>query len=237
MKEISFKWKDHFWYTYEHCKNDTANCKNAYLGTNVDRTSKGTLKFPITYNPKTFENDQLNTIRTYECAFIESCNSFSYGRFEFKAIIGNSPNTWPAIWLYGLECWPPEIDIVEAFPNSLGNIIDGCKVRYETNIHYNEYNPTQYGAKGIWKLWYKLTHKSGKPDTWVLNWTPKYVKIYFNGLRIRKITNKKVLATLNRFNKMRIVINNMLQENFNKIDYVNQRNFELVDFKYKPYGK
>ena len=57
MKETSFKWKDHFWYTYEHCKNDTANCKNAYLGTNVDRTSKGTLKFPIIYNPKTFEND------------------------------------------------------------------------------------------------------------------------------------------------------------------------------------
>lgn len=237
MKETSFKWKDHFWYTYEHCKNDTTNCKNAYLGTNVDRTSKGTLKFPITYNPKTFENDQLNTIRTYECAFIESCNSFSYGRFEFKAIIGNSPNTWPAIWLYGLECWPPEIDIVEAFPNIFGDVKDGIKVRYETNVHYDAYNPKQYGAKGICKCWYKLTHKENKPDTWVLKWTPNYVKIYFNGLRIRKVTDKKVLNTLNQFNKMRIVINNMIQEGFDHLDYDNRKNFELIDFKYKPYGK
>ena len=35
---------------------------------------------------------------------------------------------------------------------------------------------------------------------------------------------------------MRIVINNMLQETFDKTDYKNQRNFELVDFKYKSYN-
>lgn len=230
---INFHWQGYNWYAYEHFKNDTNNCKDAYLGTNVIHTFDNTLVFPINYEVKSFDGDLLNTERKYKCAFIESSDIFSYGTYKFKTIIGNSPRTWPAIWLYGNECWPPEIDIVEAFPDKTGNIIKDGMVRYETNIHYDITNPIQFGAKGICSLLYKLTHRDNKPDTWELKWTPKYIKIYFNGVRIRKVTDKNVINFFNQHNQMRIVINNMLQEGFTHEDYEKQKNFELLSFSYK----
>lgn len=233
---LEFDWCNYKWYAYEHCKNDTTNCKNAYLGTNVIKNNKdNSLQFPIEYEPKSFVGDILNTRRKYKCAFIESSHVFTYGTYVFKAMIGNSPNTWPAIWLYGAECWPPEIDILEAYPDKDGDISNFPYVRWETNIHYNEYNPQQYGAKGINSLIYKLTHKDGKPDTWKLVWTPKSIKIYFNGIRVRKVTDKEVINHFNKYNKMRVVVNNMLQEDFDNNDLKNQQKFILYDFQYIPY--
>ena len=228
-------WNGYKWYCYDHCKNDSANCKNAYLSTDVIITENYTLKFPITNNPKVFENDKLNTIRKYGCAFIESEHLFSYGEFTFEAILDNSPNTWPALWLYSPETWPPEIDVLEAFPDEKGDIIKNLVARWETNIHYDEYNPKQWGAKGISAIIYKLTHRDGKPDTWKLKWSKDYIKIYFNGVRIRKVTEKEVLDCFNKKPFMRIVINNMLQEGFTSKDFITQRNFELIKFDYKPY--
>jgi hypothetical protein len=34
---------------------------------------------------------------------------------------------------------------------------------------------------------------------------------------------------------MRVVVNNMLQKDYNKSDYEKQENFELTNFKYTPY--
>lgn len=237
MKTIN--WRGYNWYAYEHCKNDTPNCKNAYLGENfvpVKIGNSDVIAFRISDNPKTFNNDKLNTQRRFECAFMESEQTFSYGEFIFKIYCGNSPNTWPAVWLYGSECWPPEIDVLEAFPNAIGQVIHKRKIKWETNIHYDEHFPKQFGAKGIPYLLYKLTHEDYSPDTFILKWTPKYIKIYFNGFRIRKITNKEVLACFNRNPKMRVCINNMIQEDFSKTDCNNQKLFVIWDFKYKKYG-
>lgn len=232
---ITFNWRGWDWYAYKHCKNDTENCKDAYLSTNCVVTNNNTIKLPINYNPKKFPNDKLNTIRTYECAFIESSKVFSYGTYEFDVILDNSPNTWPAIWLYGANNWPPEIDVVEAYPRKNGKVINITDTKWETNIHYDDNGAKQYGAKGIPTLLYLLTHKQGKPDTWKLVWTPEYIKIYFNGIRVRYVNDKKVINHFNANNKMRVVVNNMLQKDYNKSDYEKQENFELTNFKYTPY--
>lgn len=232
---INFKWKGFDWYAYEHCKNDTPNCKNAYLGENVTLTDNNTLVFPISYCPKSFDNDTLNTERKYKCAFIESSTKFTYGRFIFSAVVGNSPSTWPALWLYGAESWPPEIDALEAFPDKNGNIINCLTTKWESNIHYDDNGPKQYGAKGISSLLYILTHRNGKPDKWEIDWTKTHIKIYFNGIRVRKITDKKIIDHFNKHPFMRVVINNMIQEEFSYNEYEKQRPFELIEFNYLPY--
>ena len=136
--------------------------------------------------------------------------------------------------MYGVNNWPPEIDILEAYPNKKGNVVDITTTKWETNIHYENHGAKQYGAKGISSLIYLLTHRKGQPDTWKLVWTPEYIKIYFNGFRVRYITDKTVINHFNANNKMRIVVNNMLQDNFDKTDYSKQENFELINFKYLP---
>ncbi len=269
----NFIWKGWKWFAYDHCKNTSSADKHSYYAENVTKTEHDELFFYIKYAPKKFDNDELNTQREFGCAHIQSEHVFSYGKFIFDAKLSNSPKTWEAIWLYGVESWPPEVDIVESFPNKNGSVLGCPDVKWETNIHYQEpacsitkgtfvqvdtkdtnvklntniqYKepikcsitggaPMQLGAKGINLAWYLLTHRFNKPDRWVLDWTPNYIKIYFNGLCIRKVTDPAVLATFNKDPRMRVVVNTMTQEGFGQEEYTKQQGMYLTNFDYIPY--
>lgn len=224
-------WKGYKWYMHYHCKNDSEHYIDAHFGENAYVNAEyDTLVLPIDINPKNFENDILNDSRKYECACVVSRYSFSYGTFTFKIRLGQTPNTWPAIWLYGSSEWPPEIDVFEAYPDTNG-------VNYETNIHYKIGSKVkQYGAKRLCNLLYKIMHKKdGQPDTWKLEWTPKAIKIYFNGLCVRRVKDEKVISFFNKQPKMKIVMNNMIRKGFDDNIYKYQQLFEVVDFRFDEY--
>lgn len=232
----NFIWKGWKWFAYDHCKNTSSADKHSYYAENVTKTENDELFFYIKYAPRKFDNDELNTQREFGCAHIQSEHVFTYGKFIFEAKLSNSPKTWEAIWLYGVESWPPEIDLVEAFPNSTGSIFGFPRMKWETNIHFEkDGKPYQAGGKGICTLWYYLTRRFNKPDKWVLDWTPNYIKIYFNGLCIRKVTDPAVLATFNKDPRMRVVVNTMTQEGFGQEEYTKQHGMYLTNFDYIPY--
>ena len=39
----------------------------------------------------------------------------SRGQYEWIARVGDRPGSWPALWLVGVNGWPPEIDVYEGF--------------------------------------------------------------------------------------------------------------------------
>lgn len=231
---INFIWKGWEWFTYEHAKNTSSSDKHSYYAENVTTTANDELFFYIKYAPKKFDNDTPNTQREFGCAIVESSHEFTYGKFIFKAHIPNSPLTFPAIWLYNPSLYPAEIDVLEAFPDRNGCVLGLKGVRWETNIHYGD-KVKQYGAKRINTLWYLLTHRKNKADKWVLDWTPNYIKFYFNGLCVRTIKDKDVLEFMNRVPKMRVVINTMTQEGFGQEEYTKQQGMYLTNFDYIPY--
>lgn len=232
----NFLWKGWEWFAYNHCKNTSDADRHSYYAENVTKTADDKLFFYIKYAPQKFDNDQLSDMREFGCAHIISSHVFSYGRFCFKAKLSNSPKTWEAIWLYGEEQCPPEVDLVEAYPDHNGRVLGFPRTAWETNVHYNEGGKAvQSGGKGICSLWYLLTHRFNKADRWELDWTPKHIKIYFNGLCVRKITDPKILETFNTNPHMRVVVNTMTQEGFGQEDYTRQTGMYLCDFDYIPY--
>ena len=38
-----------------------------------------------------------------------------HGQVEWVATTGDRRDSWPALWLVGVEGWPPEIDVFEGF--------------------------------------------------------------------------------------------------------------------------
>jgi len=48
-------------------------------------------------------------------------DKFHFGRYTIIATLPKGKNLWPAIWLYGHDHWPPEIDIMEGYSNSFGS--------------------------------------------------------------------------------------------------------------------
>lgn len=233
---INFLWKGWEWFAYEHAKNNSEADRHSYYAENVVKTENDEMFFYIKYAPQSFENDTMNEDKTrqFGCAIMESSHEFTYGKFIFEARMPNSPLTFPAIWLYNPSLYPAEIDVLEAYPDRDGCVLGWKDVRWETNVHYGD-RVKQYGAKGLSSIWYLLTHRKNKADRWVLDWTPNYIKFYFNGVCVRTIKDVAVLEFMNRVPKMRVVINTMTQEGFGQVEYTKQQGFYLTKFDYIPY--
>ena len=130
---------------------------------------------------------------------------------------------WPSFWLTGSECWPPEIDVAEAYSGNRGNYLDKIGIhtkfpfiyrnyRMESNVHYTcNKKHCVTGAVGV-----KPSIMNNCTDSWnkfVVVWTKGYIHVYVNGIRVRVIKDKKVLNAINQ-SKMNIILNIFPQNGF-----------------------
>ena len=77
------------------------------------------------------------------------------------------------------------------------------KNRFETNLHYNLYpNNVDLGAQR-----HPLELHDITVSCW---WTKDFIKIYYNGILVRQVTDKKILKWFEN-QRMIIVLNNGLQ--------------------------
>lgn len=236
------------WHAYTHTKWDSSRYDNAYFGiVGVKKTFRGnkeSISLTITKSPKYFRPGEIienyskdGKEKLYCCGELIG-DAVSYGELEWKVTMPEYPNLWPALWLYGKDSWPPEIDLLEGYTGKNGYVENIFRTTLESNIHirknHEEGTHINIGAKGIPTLLYKLLHK--KVDTYKVIWTPDYIKFYFNGIRTRIIKDTTILSDFNINPKMYPVMNMMILDGYKHPD-----DFEpemiIHDFKYTPYVK
>lgn len=200
------------------------------------------LELKTGYSPKEFVDTQLaqavlGSPPTFTAKMgigcITSNKFFSYGTFEIECMLPSGYNLWPAFWLWGRLSWPPEIDIFEGWTNNKKSYCqwDTSIWKIIPNIHYgvdrNGKHPTVGGIHMPWTLKNPAKHF----HKYKLIWDPEYISIYYNNIRVRKITDPMVLLWF-RNEEQRVVINNGLTSKANPKNC--ESSFIINYFKYTP---
>lgn len=134
-----------------------------YNGTRIAEVSDGTLKITAQKIDGKVRSVRMNTVQ-----------SWTYGYFEGRLKLCKGKGTWPAFWMMpkNFRAWPDdgEIDIMEHV---------GYHENYvSSSIHCKAY----YHSIGTQK-----THEIHLPTatsefhTYAVEWTPEYMKFYFDG--------------------------------------------------------
>lgn len=246
---LKYKWCGYEWYCDIHTKwdgmvhgyDEMYKYRDAYFGqygVNVhpDRvelsvvTKDCQFKYPYIYPVQ----DKDSVTKQFCAGELCSVDTFTYGTFTWVASMPNAPELWPALWLCGRDEWPPEIDCVEGYSDKNGSYIKNCiSTKLETNVHYKDNSVVKnVKASGIPTILYKLFKR--KKDTWKIKWTPKHIKIYWNGIRIRYIRNRDVIDYFNSTPRMYVIMNTMVTERFSHDDCKKNKPFIVYNFKYQP---
>jgi len=204
---------------------------NVYYGEPELISNKSLAKFTVKYKPKEFNDPSTNKpIKIpFEVSLLSTEPFFKqqYGRFECRMTLPKGVGVWPAFWLWG-STWPPEIDVIEAYGE-----YNGLDTRYQNiNIHFgnNGENRTDLGTCIV-----KIDNKKGVGvnfHEFVVEWSPKKIVFYTDGIKILQFTGKKLLNMwYNQPNAMTwIVINHSLRNGFISNDDSSFYSEFLVDY-------
>lgn len=165
------------------------------------------ISFGAVVKPKYFPEID-TTIPNADCA-IRSKESWKYGIFIFSARMNSGTYLWPALWLTGRYNWPPEIDLLEGYSD---NTIDFHKNKeLKSNVHIsNGSGGSDCAGSRTHRLPNKVTENFIQYVIW---WEKDFIKLYYNGYLVRKITDKEILDGM--FEDQRIIIGTGVQEGFN----------------------
>jgi beta-glucanase (GH16 family) len=123
--------------------------------------------------------------REFASAVMSTRNTFSqaYGYFEARMRFDAGNGLWPAFWMQPADgSWPPEIDVLEAYPNEDGSWPGAT--RYMAALHFGEDNQTvdivaDPGA-----------YLPGGWHTYGVEWTTGALTFYFDGREMGRITEE-----------------------------------------------
>jgi beta-glucanase (GH16 family) len=199
-----------------------------YYGDNSVHFTNDGLVLEQKYSPKEkmthYGSDEEFEI-PYSVGLISSKKYFGYGFYEFEITLPYGIGLWPAVWLTDSITWPPEIDIIEAYSDDKSRYDD----RLQTNFHFDfDDNKKSSGARNhpIYDHFNKI-----KLSCW---WTKDFIKIYYNGYLVRKITNKKTLNFF-RDRQMMVVLNNAIRKDY--IDFLDKSKVTKFKVHYFRYYK
>lgn len=209
------------------------------------------LAMSINNNAKYF-GGEVNHTKYFGCGCISTYEEFLYGHFHFEYILPIGIHLWPAIWLSGIDSWPPEIDIVEGWSG------DGyfCpnQPNYKKFIGFNRIHPgvfygtdehgkaigKGYGNFGTDNVTYQCYQKlNEKLNTCDLYWHPDNIRVYYNGHKIMDIKEEEILKGLRA--RMYVCIDLAAADNFTEQDY--QKYIEkgtpmlITKFTHEPYDQ
>ncbi|NLN84442.1 MAG: family 16 glycosylhydrolase [Firmicutes bacterium] len=132
------------------------------------------------------------------------CNQgFHFGYYSFVVDLPVGKNLWPAIWMYDMNTWPPEIDLLEAYTNrwSKYRILPWQPFKAETCLHWTD----EKGKKRM------MRKKSGwirkRTDVVVeLAWTAARIIVWHNYRKVMEISDREVMQHFQK--PMRLILNN-----------------------------
>jgi len=200
------------------------------IGPHIKGFDQKNLILETSLEPKRFnlENGEINI--PYGVGLIISENSFGYGYYEIEAKLPEGSALWPAIWLSAENSWPPEIDIMEGYTDNKRNYeyksLFLKNWQLQSNFHYGESveNHSSLGAKNH-PLPISVTENFIKYSCLL---EKNSIKIYYNNYLVREINDENILKWY-RNTKMRIVLNNAIQQNF-KTEIFSQMIIKSVKF-------
>lgn len=199
----------------------------------------GHLYFGIEFKPAII-ND-----KKYQWAIgkVHSEQLIKYGTIDATFQLPLGRHLWPAIWLYDVENWPPEIDILEGWSGygygPLKGRNDYLRLPWCQYIHPGLVHPNGLGGaygtcgnKGVWR-WQINTQGRNQCR---LVWKPEKIEVSYNGYVIMCETRPEVLKAFNDSHGMTIVLNNYVTNDFNMDDYwdITRTYFRILDLKYRP---
>ncbi len=185
-----------------------------YLGQQVSVDTAGVLHLraqrldtPRTYHTGrgpgrrlAYESGMLFSRPGPDSAALPACgerSGFTYGLFEIRCRMPNTPNSFPAFWLYGV---PDEVDIFEAGGGDLlsNNVI---------HAPHEFWRPGPAEASQSFFFWVGAGRLTDDFHTLALSWQPQELVYYFDGIAIRRETrllplgcSLELIANLAMFN-------------------------------------
>ena len=202
----------------------------------INYDEEGNLVLETHVNPKKFKDPITKEFIEIPIGvgLISSKEKFGYGYFEIEAKLPKGKNLWPAFWMSPFESWPPEIDVFEGYTKDKNNYFHfNWKNplgfwRVETNFHCGE-TPNNYnlGAKTHWLGFKDPTKHFNK---FGCLWTPHVIKIYYNNVLVRKLTDQKLLSEYHG-KTMCVKINAHVDKNVDK-KYHQTSKYIIKNFKH-----
>lgn len=231
----TFKWKGYDWYVGEiwgetHPDFDL----NWYDPAAVKLMENGTIILDITKSPKQFWCGD----RKWGVGRINCTTEFKYGRFDWLVYLPKGTRLWPACWLKSVTSWPPEIDCLEGWSNSIFptflkrlfwyNIHPTCHWRTDTDPH---------AAEAVFSRTHLGMIRPDKANKFTIEWLPDRVTILYNDKFHSEFRNKEML---DNFNNEKIYMGPCMDidqcSGFNERDFrKHTRPFQILDFQYTPY--
>lgn len=147
--------------------------------------------FSAEYKPKKFILDGEEIEIPYIVSWLNTVHTFrqQYGRFECRMTLPKEKGAWPAFWLWG-PTWPPEIDVIEAYGRNTGEDI----VYQEINFHWrNEAGKRRQISPWKIKIDDYDEYIESRFHEFVVEWSPKGMYFYTDGVLVFQYTNTKVL--------------------------------------------
>lgn len=237
----TFNWQGFDWikrplWGINHTKDDLT-----YIDENmVTISNEGYLVLDFQNNPKPLPSADGSIIeKQYGRASCRCVDEFKYGTFEWEMKCPYGNYLWPALWFESDYSWPPEIDCMEGWSEK--------SPKYIKKILFRNIKPTMHWSKDGKHMEETKNNvlicnlKCGDNfDKYKVVWSPKYVKVFYNNILIKKFTNKDMLDEMNKQEvKFHPVMSIKPYGKFSKSDYENYiKNYNnkmiIKSFKYLP---
>jgi len=140
--------------------------------------------------------------------FVTTKQSWKYGWFESTIKLPKGMSYWPALWLCGLETWPPEIDIFEGYSHEgpLYNHKGTPHRKIQPNLHYGV---VEEGTKKMYGSFNNtVLDATERFVQYVCHWEEDFIKIYYDGRLVFQCTEPKILEWFNKENSNQFLILN-----------------------------
>lgn len=175
----------------------------------------------------------------FNAGAVFSKESWQQGWFEAEIKLPINKHMWCAFWLEGVQFWPPEIDVFEAFTDD-----DDHYINPVPNIHFGNNNNANSPDQSYRRAWYKpnleYNFVPSDPDPmklfaapyrfvqFAVHWTSDFVKIFYDGELYREYDSDDLPPLYNDPDiSMRIVLNNGVTNYYdNENDFGDDKPYE-----------
>lgn len=207
---------------------------NWYGDDSVRVNADGELILDIVQNAKEFDG----VVKPYSVGVVDSVEEFRYGIFKWECKQPVGTNLWSALWLTGVQTWPPEIDCMEGWSSPK-------KPTFVKRLFWLNIKPTMHwgtpddhksqGKHNIWRWWIN----ERKFNRYMVIWTKEYVKIFYNSHLVKTFDDRDMLREFNKEGVTMTAIMSMNQcDGFTNSDFVRYVSFNqpmvVRNFEYTP---
>jgi hypothetical protein len=162
-------------------------------------------------------------------------DKFHFGTYEITATLPKGKWLWPAIWLYGQEGWPPEIDIMEGYTTWFGSYFNLSTSSFRAFFRSltqpykveGNYHTGIYGGIGTDRVKLGYFLDLTKPIVFEMIWMPDGITLKANGIIYSKLRGD----VMRFFQKpMRFLLSIAVRKDSH---YVSESEFVIHEFNYK----